>query len=101
MQNLSIGGSYYFLTFIDDFNRKIWVYFIKYNSETFSKFREFKVWLKNKVANTSRCSGQMEVANIIQNILHISVDNRVSRGSLQQDILHNIMEWLKERIKPL
>jgi len=29
------------VTFIDDFNRKIWIYFIKHKSETFAKFKEF------------------------------------------------------------
>jgi hypothetical protein len=38
----SIGGSFYFLTFIDDFNRKIWIYFLRHKSETFAKFKEFK-----------------------------------------------------------
>ena len=42
MQEKSVVDSLYFLTFIDDFSRKIWVYFIKYKSETFSKFKEFK-----------------------------------------------------------
>ena len=43
MQTKSIGGSFYFLTFIDDFNRKIWIYFLRHKSETFAKFKEFKV----------------------------------------------------------
>jgi hypothetical protein len=38
----SIGGRFYFLTFIDDFNRKIWIYFLRHKSETFAKFKEFK-----------------------------------------------------------
>ena len=42
MQTQSIGGSFYFLTFIDDFSRKTWIYFLRHNSETFSKFKEFK-----------------------------------------------------------
>ena len=42
MQEKLVAGSLYFLTFIDNFSRKIWVYFIKYKSETFSKFKEFK-----------------------------------------------------------
>jgi transposase InsO family protein len=42
MQTQSIGGRFYFLTFIDDFSRKSWVYFLKHKSETFEKFREFK-----------------------------------------------------------
>jgi transposase InsO family protein len=43
MQNESIGGSFYFATFIDDFSRKVWVYFLKHKYETFTRFKEFKV----------------------------------------------------------
>jgi hypothetical protein len=43
MQTNSIGSSVYFLTFIDDFSRKIWIYFLRHKSETFAKFKEFKV----------------------------------------------------------
>jgi transposase InsO family protein len=42
MQTKSIGGNFYFLTFIDDFSRKIWNYFLRHESETFEKFKEFK-----------------------------------------------------------
>jgi hypothetical protein len=42
MQTKSIGGSFYFLTFIDDFSRKIWIYFLKHELKTFAKFKEFK-----------------------------------------------------------
>jgi hypothetical protein len=43
MQKKSICGSFYFLTFIDDFSRKIWIYFLIHKSGTFAKFKEFKV----------------------------------------------------------
>jgi hypothetical protein len=42
MQTECIGGSFYFLTFIDEFSRKIWIYFLINKSETFAKFKEFK-----------------------------------------------------------
>jgi hypothetical protein len=42
MQTESIGGSFYVLTFIDDYSRMTWVYFIRSKSETFSRFKEFK-----------------------------------------------------------
>ena len=38
----SIGGAYYFVSFIDDYSRKVWVYVMKAKSEVFEKF---KVWL--------------------------------------------------------
>ena len=42
MQTQSIGGCFYFLTFIDDFSMKTWIYFPRDKLETFSKFKEFK-----------------------------------------------------------
>jgi hypothetical protein len=42
MKTQSIGGIFYFLTFIDDFSMSPWVYFLKNKSKTFEKFREFK-----------------------------------------------------------
>lgn len=43
----SFGGSRYFLTFLDDFSRKIFVYTIKRRSEVFEKFKEFKNFYEN------------------------------------------------------
>ena len=36
----SIRGATYYVTFIDDFSRKVWVYFLKKKSEVFQKFKE-------------------------------------------------------------
>eukprot|EP01018_Ginkgo_biloba_P029520 Gb_22659 [translate_table: standard] len=46
MQTLSLGGSRYFLSLIDDFSRKIWVYFLKNKFEVFEKFQNFKVMVE-------------------------------------------------------
>ena len=41
--NVSARGNYnYFLTFIDDFSRYGYVYLLKYKSEVFEKFKEFR-----------------------------------------------------------
>jgi len=48
MMTQSIGGSFYFLTFIDDYNRKSWVYLLKQKSETFEKLKEFKALAENQ-----------------------------------------------------
>jgi hypothetical protein len=34
----SMGGSKYFITFIDDFSRRVWVYFMKYKHQSLEKF---------------------------------------------------------------
>ncbi|KAJ0566228.1 putative RNA-directed DNA polymerase [Helianthus annuus] len=42
MRTESIGGCRYFITFIDDYTRKSWVYFLKYKSEALNYFKRFK-----------------------------------------------------------
>ena len=37
-----IGGSWYFVTFIDDYSRCVSVYFIKHKTEVFEKFKLFE-----------------------------------------------------------
>src|ERR1700686_5478337 len=48
MQTQSLVDSQYFLTFIDDFTRKTWVYFLKNKSQVFEKFRNFKALVDNQ-----------------------------------------------------
>jgi hypothetical protein len=36
----SLGGSRYYVTFIDDFSRKVWVYFLKNKSNVFETFKK-------------------------------------------------------------
>ncbi|KAL8135853.1 hypothetical protein AgCh_010456 [Apium graveolens] len=45
----SLGGNRYYLTFIDDFSRKIWVYIIKEKSEALDKFKEFKALAEKQI----------------------------------------------------
>eukprot|EP01018_Ginkgo_biloba_P016798 Gb_10865 [translate_table: standard] len=43
MRTLSMGKARYFMSFIDDYTRKIWVYFLKEKFKAFMKFIEFRV----------------------------------------------------------
>jgi transposase InsO family protein len=44
----SFSGCKYFLTFIDDFSRRTWVYFLKLKSEVFDKFLAYKALVEKK-----------------------------------------------------
>ncbi|KAE8680077.1 hypothetical protein F3Y22_tig00111392pilonHSYRG00241 [Hibiscus syriacus] len=44
----SLAGSLYYVTFIDDSTRKVWVYFLKKKSEIFDTFRKWKAMVENE-----------------------------------------------------
>ncbi|KAE8682957.1 AGC (cAMP-dependent, cGMP-dependent and protein kinase C) kinase family protein, putative isoform 1 [Hibiscus syriacus] len=44
----SLAGSLYYITFIDDSTRKVWVYFLKKKSEVFDTFRKWKAMVENE-----------------------------------------------------
>ena len=48
MKTSSMGATKYFVTFIDDFSRKVWLYPIKAKSECFNKFKEFKALVEKQ-----------------------------------------------------
>ena len=47
MSSSSLSGYAYYVSFIDDFSRKAWIYFMKKKDEVFSKFKEFKALIEN------------------------------------------------------
>lgn len=51
----SLGGSYYYVTFIDDSTRKVWVYFMKNKHEVFSVFKRWKAMVENETNLKLKC----------------------------------------------
>jgi hypothetical protein len=45
----SLGKSVYYVSFIDDFSRNIWIYFLRKKYEVFDKYKEFKALEKNQI----------------------------------------------------
>jgi transposase InsO family protein len=45
----SIIGCMYYVSFIDDFSHKTWIYFLKTKDEVFSRFHEFKALVENHI----------------------------------------------------
>ena len=51
---LSFGGKSYMLIFVDDFSRKVWVYFLRQKNEMFSTFKKFKAFVETRLKRRSR-----------------------------------------------
>ena len=51
MSSNTLSGYVYYVSFIDEFSRKTWIYFMKNKDEVFSKFKELKALIKNHKEN--------------------------------------------------
>lgn len=45
---LSLGKCQYFISFIDDYTRKTWVYFLKHKDEAYDTFVEWSIMIENQ-----------------------------------------------------
>ncbi|MCO5571239.1 hypothetical protein L7F22_024975 [Adiantum nelumboides] len=46
-----MGGCRFYVTFIDDCSRKVWIYFMKEKSEVFTYFQNFKAMVEKQTRN--------------------------------------------------
>jgi hypothetical protein len=44
----SLGKYVYYVSFIDDFSRNTWIYFLRKKYEVFDRFKEFKALVENQ-----------------------------------------------------
>ena len=94
-------GFQYFVTFIDDYSRCIWLYLMKNRSELFSIFQSFFHEIKTQFGISIRNLGVIMVVNIFlnpSNILWLLSAFFIKHHAL---IHPNKMEWLSARIDTL
>ena len=53
----SLGGSRYYVAFIDDATRKTWVYCIRHKSNVFATFKKWKALVENETRKKLKCLG--------------------------------------------
>ena len=51
----SLGGSGYYVTFIDDATRKTWIYCIQNKSDVFDSFKKWKALVDIETGNKLKC----------------------------------------------
>jgi hypothetical protein len=51
----SLGKNVYYVSFIDEFSRNTWIYFLRKKFEVFNRFKEFKALVENKKRKELRC----------------------------------------------
>jgi hypothetical protein len=71
----SLGGSMFYVSFIDDFSRKTWIYFMRKKSEVFDKFKEFKSLVENETNKKIKVLRSERVVNFVENNLISSANS--------------------------
>jgi hypothetical protein len=54
-ENVSLRGSRYFVSFIDEYTRHAWVYLIERKNEVFDCFRNLKGFVENELGRKIKC----------------------------------------------
>jgi hypothetical protein len=47
MSTTSLSGHVYYVSFVDDYSRKTWIYLLKEKNAVFGKLKEFKALVEN------------------------------------------------------
>ena len=89
MSSSSLSGYEYYVSFIDDFSRKTWVYFMKNKDEVFRKFKEFKALIENHTKNKIKTFQLDNGDNSLQMNSNSYAKNQGLRGSCPLLIIHN------------
>ncbi|CAL5342497.1 unnamed protein product [Camellia sinensis] len=55
MKTRTLGGSSYFVTFIDDYSRKLWVYTLKSKDQVLEIFKQFQALVERQTGKKLRC----------------------------------------------
>ena len=55
MKTKTLGGSLYFVTFIDDHSRKIWVYTLKTKDQVLKVFKQFHAFVERQSSEKLKC----------------------------------------------
>jgi hypothetical protein len=64
----SLGKSMYYVSFIDDFSRNTWIYFLRKKSYVFDKFKAFKALVQNS-AEMVENSAEMNLRNSVRSVV--------------------------------
>ena len=52
---ISYGGEKYYVLFVYDFSRKVWVYVLKIKVDVFNMFKQFRVMVEKITRSTIKC----------------------------------------------
>lgn len=102
----SLGGASYYMTFIDDATRKLWVYFLKQKSEAFEVFKKWRARVETETGLRVKClrsdnGGEYELAEFKKYCADNGIRmEKTVRGTPQQNgVAERMNRTLNERAR--
>uniref|UniRef100_A0A7C8ZX12 Integrase catalytic domain-containing protein n=1 Tax=Opuntia streptacantha TaxID=393608 RepID=A0A7C8ZX12_OPUST len=80
---LTLDKKRYFLLFVDDYTRMMWVYFLEQKSQAFSYFLQFKALTEKQSGHNLKFSELIVEENSTGRNLTISAKSMASKGNYQ------------------
>ncbi|KAG8481484.1 hypothetical protein CXB51_026330 [Gossypium anomalum] len=102
----SRGGANYMLTFIDDFSRKVWAFFLKQKSDVFSAFKSWKIMIEKQTGKQIKylrtdnglefCSDEFNILCKSEGIVrHLTVRHTPQQNGVAERMNRTIMEKVR------
>jgi hypothetical protein len=103
MKTKTVGGSAYFLTFVDDHSRKTWVYTLKSKSGVLSAFKKFKASVESETGKKLKCIRTDHGGDYLRKLEAYCRENwiRYQRSPRWNVVAERMNKVLVERVKCL
>ena len=104
----SLRGSRYYITFIDDSSRKVWVYFLKNKSDIFETFKKWKVMIEIETGLKVKCLRSNNGGKYIDRGFSeycaaqgIRIEKTIPRTPQQNDVAERMNRTLNKRARSM
>ena len=89
----SLGGKHYFVTFVDDFSRRVWVYTMKSKDEVFETFLVWKKMVENQTRRKIKVLRSDNGTEYRNDQFSYFCKKKAYLDTLQLEILRSRMGW--------
>ncbi|GAA0153968.1 hypothetical protein LIER_12079 [Lithospermum erythrorhizon] len=98
---MSLGGAKYFVSFIDDFSKRCWVYPIKRKADVFETFKAFKVRLELESGKKIKClridnGGEYTSNEIVEFCKYACIKRQFTTAYTPQQ--NGVAEWMNKTL---
>ncbi|GJZ40597.1 retrovirus-related pol polyprotein from transposon TNT 1-94 [Tanacetum coccineum] len=92
----SLGGKRYFLSIVDDYSKRVWIYIFRFKHEAFRKFKEWKQLVENQTGRTVKKLRTFKQLCIESGIArHLTVAGTSQQNGLAEHMNKTLMDKVR------